>query len=273
MLMSKLSNTISHENYSYLPPYLFLFIWGGFIYSYYSTSKTWQLWQKEGQPLCLRPVLLLSCLQQRGRGAQALQNADLDKEAKREGLPLHSKPSRRWEKNKAFQGAAPSPGTSNIPLQLGKCWVDTAEGSPCPNSHLGSWWWASWQGHGQNCCSQGLVPMARHLQRELASSCLCFTSHECGLCIAGTSAFLPQIVLKEKDPAFSFSVPHSGSRSWPKCGYVQMIKKPHKSTVLIDYRESSLRAKCHGRLKKDHIIHLQIEHLAQIVFYASNICR
>lgn len=28
MLMSKLSNTISHENYSYLPPYLFLFIWG-----------------------------------------------------------------------------------------------------------------------------------------------------------------------------------------------------------------------------------------------------
>lgn len=122
MLMSKLSNTISHENYSYLPPYLFLFIWELLFILIVALAK---LWQREGQSLRMWPVAFLCYLRQGGQGAQALQNTDLDKEERREGLPLLEGDG---EKSKAFQDAAPSPGTSYSPLQLGRCWVDNATG-------------------------------------------------------------------------------------------------------------------------------------------------
>ena len=82
MLMSKLSNTISHENYSYLPAYLFLFIWGFLFILITALAKP----DSSGRERAAAELPAAA-----GQGAWALQNTDLDKEAKREDLPLHHK--------------------------------------------------------------------------------------------------------------------------------------------------------------------------------------
>lgn len=223
MLMSTLSNTISHENYSYLPPYLFLFIWEFLFILIVALAE---LWQREGQSLRTWPVVFLSYLQQRGQGARALQNTDLDKEERREGLPLLVGDG---EKSKAFQGAAPSPGTSYSPLQLGRCWVDNATGegklevqtSPLPPRQLMVGSSAGTRpkllhprvsGHGKALAEGAafFLPVLRQARVWIVHSLnICFFTPNCSLRKAST---------------FSFGVPHSGSWSWPKCGYVQMIK-------------------------------------------------
>lgn len=146
--------------------------------------------------------MLLNCLLQHVQGTQGMRNTDLDKEAKGEDLLLHSQPRNWLKKSKVFWAAAPyCLGDAGWALPQGK---ESSIFKPLLYSLLG-------REPRENCYTPGLVPMAKHLEGDLAASCLCWVWIVPYLKVGlQTSSWCLR-----KASTFTFGAPHSVSWSWP----------------------------------------------------------